>query len=86
MSVFIYTFEDCMNACVSYNSNGADERTHNGSSCAGVSYSYTQTRDLGSKLLGGNCWLKNSSDVQQTLVSWELNSVGEGGSLTVWVV
>jgi len=54
MSVFIYTFEDCMNACVSYNINGADERTHNGSSCAGVSYSYTQTRDLGSKLLGGS--------------------------------
>lgn len=41
MSVFIYTFEDCMNACVSYNRNGADEGTHNGSSCAGVSYSYT---------------------------------------------
>ncbi len=41
MSVIIYIFEDCMNACVSYNSNGADEGTHNGSSCAGVSYSYT---------------------------------------------
>ncbi|MCJ1279695.1 hypothetical protein MMC21_007519 [Puttea exsequens] len=69
MSIFVYTFEDCMNACVSYNLNNVYEKTHLHSECGGVSFSPVQTRDPEVNFLNGNCWLKNSTQLQSTHVS-----------------
>ena len=55
MSVWVYTFEDCIRACSSYDPT----TTHNGSYCYGISYTYTVAENqalVGSD--GGNCWLK----------------------------
>ena len=55
MSVWVYTFEDCIRACSSYDLM----TTHNGSYCYGISYTYTLVKNqamVGSN--DGNCWLK----------------------------
>ena len=55
MSVWVYTFEDCIRACSSYDFMG----THNGSHCYGVSYKYTIRTDQALQgFCGGNCFLK----------------------------
>ena len=53
MSIWVYTFEDCIRACSSYDTTG----NNNGSYCYGVSYAYTlpQLPDVDNS---GNCWLK----------------------------
>ncbi len=57
LSVFVYQFEDCINACASYNAAEQSEHTHLNSSCAGVSFDYTQPYG-NTDFWGGNCFLK----------------------------
>ena len=55
VSIFVYTFEDCMHACSSYAHMG----THPGSTCLGVSYSYTiRAGTTAMNYDAGNCALK----------------------------
>ena len=57
MSVFVYQFEDCINACASYNLAQQAEHTHSNSSCAGVSFDYTAAYG-NRRFWGGNYFLK----------------------------
>ncbi|KAL8918846.1 MAG: hypothetical protein Q9208_007103 [Pyrenodesmia sp. 3 TL-2023] len=51
LRVHVYTFEDCVNACASYNYN---EPLHQNHTCAGVTYGIARTRKI-----GGNCFFLN---------------------------
>ena len=53
MNVWVYTFEDCIRACSSYDTMSKI----NGSYCYGVSYTYT-VHQIPGVADSGNCWLK----------------------------
>ena len=66
LSVWVYTFEDCIRACSSYDLT----TTHNGSYCYGISYTYTVVENqatVGEN--GGNCWLKAEKFDEGEMVS-----------------
>ena len=55
MNVWVYTFEDCIRACSSYDTGSA----HNETYCYGISYTYTVHQIPGDVAGSGNCWLKS---------------------------
>lgn len=63
----VYTFEDCMNECVSYNSELED----GGTKCEAVTYNSNLTSIVAIGKQGGNCFLKNrkGEDKQGSLTS-----------------
>ncbi|KAK0508186.1 hypothetical protein JMJ35_009270 [Cladonia borealis] len=54
MSVWVYTFEDCIRACSSYDTMGDKSAAY----CYGVSYTYTMHQNPAVVANSGNCWLK----------------------------
>lgn len=53
MGIYLYTFEDCINACAKYNDL---PRWHLNSTCYAVTY-YSEPEE------GANCWLKGSGEI-----------------------
>ena len=56
MIVFVYRFEDCINACASYNAEGRDLQPT--SNCTAVTY-WPRFGE------SGNCWLKGASGMPE---------------------
>ncbi len=60
MSVWVYQFEDCIHACVSFNIK--HQGTGLNESCGAVSYAYTLTYgDQSASHAAGNCFLKDAT-------------------------
>lgn len=57
----LYTFEDCMDACVRYNEGLTSTETK----CAGVTYNSNLTSIVAVGQQGGNCFLKNTRGVNR---------------------
>lgn len=57
-----YTFEDCMDACISYNDDVGDD----GTSCMAVAYNSNLTSIIAVGKQGGNCFLKNKRGEDHT--------------------
>lgn len=57
----LYTFEDCMDECVTYNKGLTDGQTK----CAAVTYNNNLTSIVAVGQQGGNCFLKNKKGVNQ---------------------
>ena len=55
MNVWVYTFEDCIRACSSYDAMGDKTAAY----CYGVSYTYTMHQNPAVVANSGNCWLKS---------------------------
>ena len=54
LSIYVYQFEDCINACATYN-NGINKAN---STCYSASYHIGVSRADQSDKGGGNCWLR----------------------------
>ena len=62
LAVFVYFFEDCIEACASYNYYQTNNGTETSSStCFGVTFALDYHRDA--QTAGGNCFLKGTSGV-----------------------
>lgn len=64
MSVWVYQFEDCLHACVSfkYKKQNFQRSSCNNSSCTAVTYAYNYTYgDLSAGHAAGNCFLKTEN-------------------------
>lgn len=57
-----YTFEDCMDACISYN----DDLEDGGTACMAVAYNSNLTSVIAVGKQGGNCFLKNKRGEDHT--------------------
>lgn len=60
----LYTFEDCMDACVSYNEDLEEEE--DATECLAVTYNSNLTSILAVGKQGGNCFLKNKRGEDHT--------------------
>ena len=62
LALTLYTFEDCMDACLEYNEDLDDQDT----SCSAVSYNSNLTSIVAVGKQGGNCFLKNKRGKDHT--------------------
>ena len=62
MGVFVYSFEDCIEACASFNYHQTNNGT--GNTCFGVAFAFDKHKDP--QGLFGNCFLKDASGMTAT--------------------